>query len=594
LVYSSVLEYKNKAKELRLADKHYWQILLHMDNNISEIDDKNFFFSKDGNTNPQHELNATLEAFFSDEKKDDNSSICKFPARYFWLKNELNATDFPQANCAEYEKVFKRVDPISTTLVFPSAHINSPASMFGHTFLRINSSYNSKLLSYAINYAADANPDKENGVIFAIKGLIGGYFGRYSLLPYYEKLKEYRDSEQRDIWEYDLDFTQEETLRMFRHIWELNGTHSYYYFFTQNCSYNMLWLLESGRPSLHLRKHFMYQVIPLETVHVAKDEGIINGLHYRPSKRTKLLKYEALIKKKYIHIPIDLVASKTRVQTVVNDQSISLNQKRYILESAVEYLEYQFSRGKVKKEKYLELFHQFTTQRAKMGIAKAIKIKTPSNPINSHRAVRVQLGVGEKEGNSISYLGIRPAYHDLEDSNYGFLRGTQIEFLNLLLSRSDNETKIEKATLLSIVSFAQRDALFHSLSWRMNLGWNNDYLSDKPTFHFDVGAGFSWGNKLAFVYIVADPFVYMDKHLVSGISGAVGLSIDRYKFMNTNMELNERYYDNGINQMLIKIAQGFRTSQNTQIVLKYDYKEKYITHAKSKEETFRAMFKYYF
>jgi hypothetical protein len=466
--------------------------------------------------------------------------------------------------------------------------------MFGHTFLRINSSYNSKLLSYAINYAADANPDKENGVIFAIKGLIGGYFGRYSLLPYYEKLKEYRDSEQRDIWEYDLDFTQEETLRMFRHIWELNGTHSYYYFFTQNCSYNMLWLLESGRPSLHLRKHFMYQVIPLETVHVAKDEGIINGLHYRPSKRTKLLKYEALIKKKYIHIPIDLVASKTRVQTVVNDQSISLNQKRYILESAVEYLEYQFSRGKVKKEKYLELFHQFTTQRAKMGIAKAIKIKTPSNPINSHRAVRVQLGVGEKEGNSISYLGIRPAYHDLEDSNYGFLRGTQIEFLNLLLSRSDNETKIEKATLLSIVSFAQRDALFHSLSWRMNLGWNNDYLSDKPTFHFDVGAGFSWGNKLAFVYIVADPFVYMDKHLVSGISGAVGLSIDRYKFMNTNMELNERYYDNGINQMLIKIAQGFRTSQNTQIVLKYDYKEKYITHAKSKEETFRAMFKYYF
>ena len=30
--------------------------------------------------------------------------------------------------------------------------------MFGHTFLRINSAYNSKLLSYALNYAADANP----------------------------------------------------------------------------------------------------------------------------------------------------------------------------------------------------------------------------------------------------------------------------------------------------------------------------------------------------------------------------------------------------------------------------------------------------
>jgi len=179
-----------------------------MDNNVSEIDDPNFFFADDGATNPQHELQATLDAFFSDEKRDDNSSICRFPARYAWLQKELNATDFPSAVCSEYDKIFDRVDPKSTTLVFPAAHINSPASMFGHTFLRINSSYHSKLLSYAVNYAANANADTENGVVFAIKGLVGGYYGRYSLLPYYEKLKEYRDSEQRDIWEYDLDLSQ--------------------------------------------------------------------------------------------------------------------------------------------------------------------------------------------------------------------------------------------------------------------------------------------------------------------------------------------------------------------------------------------------
>ena len=70
-----------------------------MNDGISEIDDKHFFFAKDGFKNAKHELDATLDAFFSDEIKDDNSSICRFPARYEWLKNELNATDFPQADC---------------------------------------------------------------------------------------------------------------------------------------------------------------------------------------------------------------------------------------------------------------------------------------------------------------------------------------------------------------------------------------------------------------------------------------------------------------------------------------------------------------
>ncbi len=566
-----------------------------MDGNISEMDDTNFFFAKDGNKNPRDELDATLEAFFSKEKKDDNSSICKFPARYFWLKKELNATNFPKAECVQYKKVFKLVDPVSTTLVFPAAHINSPASMFGHTFLRINSSYHSKLLSYAVNYAADANPDKENAVSFALKGLFGGYYGKYSLLPYYDKLKEYRDSEQRDIWEYDLNLTKEETRRMFRHIWELNGTHSSYYFFTKNCSYNMLWLLESARPTLQLRKHFTYQVIPLETIHIADDEGIIDGLSYRPSKRTKLLKYEKLINKKYINLPIKIVESKMGVNKIVQDNSINIDQKRYILESAIEYLEYQFSRGKIKKESYLELFHQLTTQRAKMGMTKPIKIKTPPNPLHGHRAVRAELGFGSKEGDFISYLGIRPAYHDLEDSSYGFLRGTQIEFLNLLFSHSKDETKVEKATILSIVSLAQRSAFFHSFSWRMHLGWDNNYISDKPTFNFNVGAGYSWGNKFAFVYVLLDPLFYMENSFVSGVGGSVGIKIDKYKkYTNTNIQLSKRYYDNGKNQTLIEAQQGIRTSQNTQIVLKYDYKDKYLVHTKQKEETYRAMFKYYF
>ena len=595
LFASSVQNYKNEANKLQLGQQHYWHLLLHMNGDVSEIDDPNFFFAKDGNRNPQAELLATLDAFFSDEKSDDNSSICKFPARYTWLKEKLHGDDFPKAECKEYNKILERVDPKSTTLVFPAAHINSPASMFGHTFLRINSSYNSKLLSYAINYAADANPDTENGVVFAIKGLVGGYYGLYSLLPYYEKLKEYRDSEQRDIWEYDLNLTQAETMQMFRHIWELNGTHSYYYFFTQNCSYNMLWLLEVARPSLELRKHFTYEVIPLETVHVVKDAGIVSDKHYRPSKRTKLLKYEKLLNEKYQELPIKLVEAKINSRDIVNNNSIDIDQQRYILESAVEYLEYQYSRGKIKKEQYLDLFHAMTTARAKLGITKPLQIVTPPNPIDGHRAVRAQLGVGSRDGNLVTFLGIRPAYHDLQDSAYGFLRGTQIEFLNLLASKSKKKTKLEEATIISIVSIAQRSLFFKNFSWRTKIGWDNDFLTRDPTFSLRVGAGFSWGNDFGFVYIMSDPLAYQDSKFHSGVGASFGLKIDKYKEnFNLNFEITQRVYDNGYDQILLHASSGIRITQNSQIVLKYDYKEKVVIDKKEDESTVSFMLKYYF
>ena len=592
LLGASVQKYKNKAQQLHLSQDRYWHLLLHMNGNESEIDDDNFFFAPNGSVNPSAEINATIEAFTLDNRKDDNASMCRFPARYRWLKEKLDA-NFSTAVCSEYNKILQRVDPKSVTLVFPSAHINSPASMFGHTFLRINSSYNSKLLSYAVNYAANADTKTENGVVFAIKGLVGGYYGLYSLLPYYEKLKEYRDTEQRDIWEYNLNFTQEEVVRMFEHIWELNGTHSYYYFFTENCSYNMLWFLEVGRPSLHLREKFFYQVIPLETVHVLKNAGVISSKSYRPSKRAKLLRYEELLKKEYINFPIALVNGTKKVNDLNN--TITLDQKRYILESAIEYVEYQYSRGKVKKEKYLELFHQFTTIRATLGIAPPVKIITPPNPIDSHRAVRVEAGAGVRQGKAITLLGVRAAYHDLEDSNYGFLRGTQIEFLNFLGSySSENRFHVEKATLLSIVSIAQRSAFFKPFSWRMKLGFDNDFLSNNSTFSTTIGAGLSWGNQYGFMYVMLDPLFYYKNKFTAGIGSSFGINIDYSKAYNLNFEVTQRFYDSGDNQFLVQLSQGTRISQNLQLLLRYDYKEKYINNSIQDEQTARMMLRYYF
>ena len=592
--YSSVTEYKIKAHQLKLSNDRYWKLLLHIVDGVSEIDDSEFFFAPDGKINVEHELDATLDAFFNESIFDDNSSACKFPARKTWLKEKLNINNFPEVSCKEYNKILKRLNPKSATLVFPSAHINSPASMFGHTFIRINSAYKSRLLSYAINYAADADPNKTNGVIFAIKGLFGGYYGLYSLLPYYEKLKEYRDTEQRDIWEYNLNLNEEEVLKMVRHIWELNGTHSYYYFFTENCSYNMLWLLEVARPSIHLREYFSYDVIPLETVHAAKLENLITDVHYRPSKRTILLKYEKLIDEKYIHMPRELVDSKITLADIVENNDIQMQQKMYILESAIEFLEYSFSKNDMTKDQYLELFHNITKARASLGSGKTLDIKVPKDPAKGNRAVRISAGFGYRENNYLGFLGIRPAYHDLEDSGYGFLRGTQIEFSNIELSYTKNNLKVEEATILSIVSIAQRSEFFDSFSWRTKFAWDNNFINDKTNFIATLGAGYSWGNELAYIYVMADPLIYSSDKQVAGIGSSLGLVIDKYSYMNTNIEFTRRWYDTGDKQWIVKFSQGFRLSQNFQLKLKYDYKERFLLNKEEKEETSKIVLNYYF
>jgi len=565
-----------------------------MNNGKSEIDDDKFFLSSVGNINAKAELDASIDALLNESRFDDNSTACMFPARKAWLKEQLKIKDFPHVQCNEYNKILKRLDPTSATIVFPSAHINSPASMFGHTFLRINSSYNSKLLSYAVNYAADANTETENGVIFAIKGLFGGYYGQYSLLPYYEKLKEYRDSEQRDIWEYNLNLNKEEIIKMVRHIWELNNTYSNYYFFTENCSYNMLWLIELARPSVHLREHFNYQVAPLETRHMSKEENLLKNTTYRASKRTVLLKYEKLINTSYINIPQKLIESKIDIKTVLNDNSIETQQKMYLIEASIELLEYTFSKKGISKEKYLSLFHNFSKARASLGSGKELDIKIPANPLHSHRALRVTTGIGSRESETISFLGIRPVFHDLEDSNYGFMRGTQIEFLNAELSYSDSKLEVEKATLISIVSLAPRSDFFKSFSWRTKFAFDRDSLDNKTNFVSTVGAGFSWQNDLGILYTMLDPLFYIQGGFKSAIGTSLGIILDKNKFTSTNLELTRRWYDTGDQQWLIKGSQNFRTSQNTQIKFNYDYKERVNINSKNKEITYKLSLNYYF
>ena len=234
--------------------------MLHYDKKMngeyrSIITDSHFFLSKNGAVSPSEELDSTIISFFNNDLKDDEHPVCKYPARFSWLKKELeiDSKKLPYITCPKYNEVKKNINPQSATLIFPSAYMNSPSSMLGHTLIRINGDAGD-LLSYAINYSAKAT-DK-NIFISAYRGLFGNYRGSFSILPYYQKLKEYNDLEYRDIWEYELNLAKEETEHIIDHIWELKDIRSDYFFLDENCSFNLLYLLDVARPSARLIQRY--------------------------------------------------------------------------------------------------------------------------------------------------------------------------------------------------------------------------------------------------------------------------------------------------------------------------------------------------
>lgn len=561
-----------------------------MPSDESEIDDKAFFLSPEGSSNAEAELEATIKALMNETVLDDNATACKFPARKWWLVKELGMQNLPQVECKAFDTLMKKVDPQSASLVFPSAYINSPASMFGHTFIRIDSSYKSKMLSYAINYAANADSSTENGMVFAIKGLVGGYYGNYSLLPYYEKIKEYRDSEERDIWEYDLDLNPEQMQQMMRHIWEIHDTYSWYYFFTENCSYNMLWLIEVANPEIHLREPFNYQVIPPETIHVAIEEGVITKRHYRPARRSKLLAYENYLKDEDTDEVFSLARAERSTQTLLDDQGKDIQTKRYILEASSEFIEYDFLAGDINATVYRERLYNILLARSSLGRGESITVPQPVDPMQGHRALRVKAEAGVRDGDAIGFLGVRPANHDITDSDVGFLSGTQIEFFNLLFSYGKDDFNIEEAGLINIVSLAPRSKFFKPISWRLNTGWDRNYLSESTKFTANASGGFTWANDFGYIYLLADALFYTDKDLTAGIGGVAGAVIYEGKSVKTNLEATQRIFDTGHDQLLFSASQHYRSSQNTALSIAYDYVEKY----QGNWDTVKFTFDYYF
>ncbi len=525
-------ELVSSAEEKQLYRESYWKVLLHSKSKgkgfESFIDDPRFFLSTDGRKNPKAELIATLKGFFEDPKLENAHPRCRFVARYEWLKRELaiDETRLPSVNCSEFDEVMRRMSPKSAALIFPTAYMNSPASMFGHTLLRIDGTYQSKLLSYAANYAAFVQDI--NGLVYAYKGLFGYYKGYFSVLPYYEKIKEYSSMEHRDMWEYELNFSEEEVRRMLLHLWELKEIYSFYYFIDENCSFNLMFLLEAARPSLHLTDKFRFWVIPIDTLRITKESGAVDNVQFRPSAGTRIRHLASLLNRLSQMMALDIVDQRLRPNEITD---IEAAEKIKILDLAAEMVQYRYFKKRITKEEYQSQFLNILDARSREGILdEEYRIPVPIQPENGHNSGRFSLGFGFKEKESFGEFKFRPGEHELSDPDDGYVKGSEIVFFGTAVRYySDDGIKLENLDLIDIVSVSPRDRFFRPISWKMKTGLTQKLFRDGEdhlVYQLNPGSGIAFENKLIGLFgFLAEANLSFSEHFKDGYAFGGGPSI---------------------------------------------------------------------
>jgi hypothetical protein len=475
-----------RSRELHLADTPQWRRLLHYHESWFEpgarggADEPRFYLAEHGRRDAQAELDATLAAFFQPAPADParEPAACAYIARYHWLSQSLgfDPRRLPPQPCERFRAWYQELDPSGISFVFPEAFLNNPASMFGHTLLRLDTAAGAgrhDLIAWAINFAGATGDD--SGPLYVAKGVFGFYAGYYSIGPYYEKVKEYGDWERRDIWEYRLALTRAEIDLLLMHLWELQGIRFDYYYFDENCSWQLLGLLEVARPSLRLSERFPLWVIPGDSLRaVVEEAGLVGKAVYRPSATTQLRadlrrlssRERALAKRIAIG---DLAPDAPELA------ELDAPTRAAVLTIAYDELRSTYLAREVTREQSASRARAILVARSRVDVQGASfpPAETPRvAPHEGHGSARASLAGGFEDRRFYVEARIRPALHDLLDPQGGYTRGAEVQFLDTALRwyPEQDQVRLQELVALSLASLTPWDRFFEPWSWRFDTG----------------------------------------------------------------------------------------------------------------------------
>lgn len=514
---SNINNFNNQHLQ-QLAQHQQWQHLLFYKNGKAEVISNTFYLSlKDINDkkqfSPYKELVETLK------QSNNIQVVCKYPARYYWLKSKLPMLNIDLTACPNVPSAKQDI-----SLILVSNYLKNPASSFGHVLIKtseqpfiphlydslnnqvVKNASSQDLLNQSYNFGARV-PTNESSVLYAIKGLFGFYDSGFSRADFFKQDAVYSKHEQRDMWEYVLNLNEFNTALLNYHLYEAQSARFSYYFIKQNCGYRSGEILElikddiktTDRIGSWYAPDFVFDQL-VEYKQVEQNSSLVKQIRYLPSEQTQL-------RQKFVQLSAPLQNSINRfIQTEdITALSYLMEQDKTVaLDFLLTHRNYKISQeGDEQKKTHHEMVKkQLISARFELpedNRFNEMPLSFKQSPALSNKTTRTGLAISEQNLNIELTLFSKDPLNTYTDINKHF------EAIKLETNYNFNEQDLTFNEFV-FLEMQQIEDLYQplagepSLSWQVKTGVEVDPIKKESKMTYvtgGIGAGIDLSDKLA-------------------------------------------------------------------------------------------------
>jgi hypothetical protein len=561
---------KQQAAQLNLANDPVWRKLIFYRQHAEVITPK--FYLSDltaknlNNITAQQELNATLDAFEQNPKL-----ICLYPARYYWLSGKI--TGLPRADlnlCKSLPNVNQEV-----RFLLVSGYLKNPVSSFGHVLITIGEQGEKQnLLDNAYNYGA-VIPNGENSIEYVSKGFLGLYPAGFANSKFFKQDAIYAKNEQRDIWVYTLNLTDEQKALLIYHLVEVKSHYFYYYFIKQNCAYRTGELLELIS-DIDITHHVMPWYSPEYVFHQIEEYRIthpdfIKNVTYLPSDQKQLYITFAKMSKPmqqsinyYIH---------SRELFLINQ--LSIKNQIEALDFLIAYLNFKQIENKIPQDEVAK--KQLIRLRIQLPVSDEdqMNISSRASPALGEKPSKIGIGIGRDQG-YLSFTVYDKSLLTSDSSGHDEIK--MFDFLSIYRQHKIELQSADFIHILKIENISQPLAGEKKLSWAFNLGVKQDRYTGqmhRPYGQGSLGVGYNFNSKLTGYSLMGVEL--NDSHALIDVISEIGFV---YKREQIGFKLTE-YLQQGYGQGLAhdtRFEMKYRLSNNVDLRLLLSRQSNYLEY----------------
>jgi len=269
-----------------------------------------------------------------------------------------------------------------------------------------------------------------------------------------------------------------------------------YFFFSENCSYHLLGLLDVAFADDPLAAEFSLWTIPLETIKLLDERKLIDDAQFVPSDIRLLKERESVLSRNEQRLALQ--AASQGLDSVDDDLGeLTAERAALVLDTLGDYNRYARLKENNSASGLNTNERAVLSRRSKLGVRTPdLVVKPPTlAPQLGHDISRVTLGNRTFDGDVSTFeLGYRVGYHDLQDPSVAFGTRSAIELFNIIFAHDseDESTFLRSLTLLSIESIEPRRGFFKPFSWRTKAEWERETANSNHRFAITTGGGVAY------------------------------------------------------------------------------------------------------